>query len=95
MSDQLKSAVYLQVAKAVEAHVKEMDPLLATTPAFVANLVELVYNQIVNLGEDLELFANHAGRTTVNTEDLYMVTRRNSHLTEVLRQAEATIRKKK
>lgn len=63
------------------------------TPAFVANLVELVFNQLVNLGEDLELFANHASRTTIDSRDLYMVTRKNDSLTAALKDLESQLSK--
>lgn len=82
---ELKSAVYLMVAKMVEDQVPAD---VVATPTFIASLVELVYNQIINLGEDLELFAKHAGRSTVRTEDVYMVTRKNDILTKCLKDLE-------
>lgn len=89
MSDvpaELKAAVYLSVAKLVEAHARELG--VATSPSFVASLVELVYNQLVALGEDVELFANHAGRTTVTAADVYMAARKNDVLCAALREHE-------
>lgn len=91
VSAQLKAAVYLSVAKMVEQHTQEMG--IAASPSFVASLVELVYNQLVSLGEDLELFADHAGRSTVNASDMYMVTRKNEVLTAALKEYEAGLRK--
>lgn len=91
VASQLKSTVYLTVAKMVEEqlakHTKNTETVVAT-PIFIASLVDLVYNQIVNLGEDLELFAQHANRSTVKPDDLYMVTRKNDILTKCLKEVE-------
>ncbi|GME79417.1 unnamed protein product [[Candida] boidinii] len=59
---------------------------ITATPKFVAGLAELVYRQAISVGEDLEMFARHAKRKTINVDDLYMVTRRNDILTEVLKE---------
>lgn len=88
IESQLKSAIYLMVSKMVEQDLTNIDKEISATPTFVASLVELVYNQLLNLGEDLELFANHAGRSTIKPADLYMVTRKNDILTNVLREFE-------
>ncbi|CUM63315.1 uncharacterized protein PRCAT00000886001 [Priceomyces carsonii] len=85
VATQLKSAVYLMVAKIVE---EELGENVSSTPSFLASLVELVYNQLINLGEDLELFANHANRSVIRPADLYMVTRKNDILTKALKDYE-------
>ncbi|RCK64077.1 MHF histone-fold complex subunit 1 [Candida viswanathii] len=93
---QLKSAIYLHVAKIVEEKVKDLnqeednsnDNSIIATPTFIAQLVELVYNQLINLGEDLELFCHHAGRDIVEPLDLYMVTRKNPTLQQFLKDIE-------
>lgn len=89
ISTELKSSVYLSVAKMVEQSTKEMN--VSASPSFVASLIELVYNQIILLGEDLEAFSTHAGRDVVNTSDLYMATRRNEALTNALKQVHESI----
>lgn len=89
ISAQLKSLVYLSVAKMVEQQTAELGT--SASPLFVAALVELVYNQMISLGEDLELFANHAGRATVEPADVYMVTRKNEILTKALKELEASL----
>ncbi|KAK6463689.1 kinetochore component CENP-S-domain-containing protein [Scheffersomyces coipomensis] len=95
LSAQLKSSVYLMVAKMVEERLKDLqtpnqndENPISATPTFIATLVELTFNQIINLGEDLELFARHANRTTVKPNDLYMVTRKNDVLTQYLKEIE-------
>lgn len=88
---QLKAAVYLSVAKMVEEHTRNIG--VAASPSFVASLVELVYNQMIGLGEDLELFADHAGRTVIKPADIYMVTRKNEVLTAALKEYEEGLKK--
>lgn len=87
----LKASVYLSVAKMVEEYTAELGT--TATPSYVASLVELVYNQLQTVGEDLELFADHAGRSAVNDSDLYMVTRKNEILTGALKEFEKSIKK--
>ncbi|OBA19094.1 hypothetical protein METBIDRAFT_80036 [Metschnikowia bicuspidata var. bicuspidata NRRL YB-4993] len=94
MSDlptQLKGSVYLGVAKMVEEHCQDLG--ITASPSFVASLVELVYNQILLLGEDLELFAEHAGRSTINTSDMYMITRKNEILATALKEYEKNLKR--
>lgn len=83
---QLKASVYLSVAKMVEEQTGELS--VSASPPFIASLVEIVYNQIVSLGTDLELFADHAGRNVINSSDMYMVTRKNDTLTNALKEYE-------
>lgn len=88
VESQLKSAIYLMVSKMVEQQLPIMGNDISATPTYVASLVELVYNQLINVGEDLEHFANHAGRSTIKPSDMYMVTRKNDTLTRVLKELE-------
>lgn len=83
---QLKASVYLTVAKIVEKRASELS--VSASPSFVASLVEIVYNQMVTLGTDLELFADHAGRNVIKPADMYMVVRKNESLTEALKEFE-------
>lgn len=90
-SEELKASVYLMVAKIVDKKIEELQTVpgseqVVATPTFLAGLVELVYSQLINLGEDLELFANHAGRLVIKAEDLFMITRRNETLTKALKE---------
>lgn len=84
IATRLKASIYLSVAKIVEEHTQQLNT--TASPGFVASLVELVYNQLQTVGEDLELFADHAGRSVVNDSDLYMVTRKNEALTAALKE---------
>ena len=40
---------------------------------------------IENVAQDLESFSRHAGRTTVTTDDVMLITRRNEALGEIMR----------
>jgi centromere protein S len=96
--EELKASVYLMVARIVDDKLQGLQgggsncELVVATPTFLAGLVELVYNQLILCGEDLELFANHGGRNVIKTQDLYMVTRKNDVLTKALKQFEETQR---
>lgn len=57
------------------------------TPHFIGSLSELVWAQIDNAAVDLESFASHAGRSTVKTDDVMLLARRNEGLEEILRKA--------
>ncbi|ODQ67877.1 hypothetical protein NADFUDRAFT_44593, partial [Nadsonia fulvescens var. elongata DSM 6958] len=80
--DRLKAAVWYKVGKIVEQECLELKT--DATPQFIAALTELLFNQIINLGEDLESFSRHAKRKVITTDDLRMVCRRNEGLREVL-----------
>lgn len=45
-----------------------------------ATLTELVVDKVKRTAEDLEAFANHAKRTTITSDDVKLLTRRNSEL---------------
>ena len=45
----------------------------------------MVCAQIENVAQDLENFARHAGRSTVTTEDVLLLCRRNDALREIVR----------
>jgi histone H3/H4 len=81
VASQLKAKLWYTVSRMVEE-----EGVVPVTPKFVAALVELVYTQTLQLGEDLELFARHAGRKTVTPADVLMVARRNEDLASILRE---------
>ncbi|KAI5839947.1 kinetochore component CENP-S-domain-containing protein, partial [Morchella snyderi] len=79
----LKSALWFTIGKIVDAECVTLK--VNATPQFIAALTELVWAQLENVGRDLESFAKHAGRTTVNTDDVLLLARRNDGLEELLR----------
>lgn len=86
---ELKTSIFLMVSRIIDGEANKLN--VNVTPMFTASLVELVYNQLLNLGEDLELFANHAGRSTIKPQDVYMVVRKNDVLSGVLKEFEKEI----
>lgn len=50
------------------------------TKEFIATLTETAFKECEALSTDLELFAKHAKRTTVNTDDVKLYCRRNPDL---------------
>ena len=51
---------------------------------FIGALSELVWSQIENVAQDLEAFAKHSGRTTINSKDVVLLGRRNEGLKDLL-----------
>jgi centromere protein S len=45
----------------------------------------LILLSIENVAQDLESFSRHAGRTTVTTDDVLLITRRNEALHGIMR----------
>lgn len=70
----------------VEAQVKKELPYGTTySPKFINALVELTFNQLIELGGDLEAFARHAGREIITLDDFMLRLRKNSELQNYLR----------
>ena len=57
------------------AEAERTEPGLVVDTAAVAVAAELVLEKIVRTAQDLEAFANHAKRTTINTEDVKLLVR--------------------
>ncbi|CAH9104767.1 unnamed protein product [Cuscuta europaea] len=51
----------------------------------VACIADIAFKYTEQLAKDLELFAQHAGRKSVNMEDVILSTHRNKHLAATLR----------
>ncbi|BGP28927.1 hypothetical protein JCM10296v2_000663 [Rhodotorula toruloides] len=78
----LKAAVWYTVTKIAQE--EELSLPFAASEHFVATLAEVVFQQALSLGKDLERFANHAGRLTINVDDVKLAARRNEPLYETL-----------
>lgn len=86
--EKLKAALWYAVGQTVDAVAIAQD--FNATPHFIGGLSEMVWAQIENVARDLEAFANHAGRSTINATDVVLLARRNEGLEEILKaQAEA------
>ncbi|BGP12741.1 hypothetical protein JCM10213v2_000658 [Rhodosporidiobolus nylandii] len=64
----LKSAVWYTVTKIAQE--EELSLPFAASEHFVASLSEIVFQQALSLGKDLERFSKHAGRMTINVDDV-------------------------
>uniref|UniRef100_A0A803LCE5 Centromere protein S n=2 Tax=Chenopodium quinoa TaxID=63459 RepID=A0A803LCE5_CHEQI len=58
---------------------------MQASESIVACISNLAFNYAEHLAKDLELFAHHAGRKLVNTEDVILAAHRNENLSLSLR----------
>ncbi|KAL2010965.1 hypothetical protein VTN00DRAFT_3683 [Thermoascus crustaceus] len=79
----LKSALWLSIGKIVDEETIKLG--VNATPQFIGALTEMVWAQIETVSQDLEAFAKHAGRSTINVSDVMLLTRRNEGLESILR----------
>ncbi|KAK5455826.1 MHF histone-fold complex component [Exophiala xenobiotica] len=82
LQKKLRSALWFQIGKIVDE--ESINLGVNATPQFIGSLMELVWAQIGNAAIDLESFAKHAGRTTIRTDDVMLLTRRNEGLETIL-----------
>ncbi|KAM5342591.1 hypothetical protein ACJ41O_013557 [Fusarium nematophilum] len=82
--DRLKAALWYAVGKIVDEECLRRNR--NATPQFIGALTELVWNQIENVATDLESFSNHAGRTTVTTDDVLLLARKNPDLHQIMKE---------
>ncbi|KKK25197.1 hypothetical protein P175DRAFT_0530286 [Aspergillus ochraceoroseus IBT 24754] len=83
LEERLKSALWLSIGKIVDEETIKLG--INATPQFIGALTELVWVQIETASQDLEAFAKHAGRSTINVSDVMMLARRNEGLESILR----------
>ncbi|KAJ0054024.1 hypothetical protein Pint_01282 [Pistacia integerrima] len=58
---------------------------LEISEPIIAYIADFAFKYTEQLAKDLELFAQHAGRKSVNTEDVILSAHRNDHLASLLR----------
>jgi len=83
LDERLKSALWLSIGKIVDDETLKLG--VDATPQFIGALTEMVWAQIETVGQDLEAFAKHAGRSTINVSDVMLLARRNEGLESILR----------
>ncbi|BDD62381.1 hypothetical protein MPDQ_001395 [Monascus purpureus] len=83
LSERFKSALWLYIGKIVDEETIKLG--VNTTPQFIGALTEMVWAQIETVSHDLEAFARHAGRSTINVSDVMLLARRNEGLESILR----------
>lgn len=90
--EKLKAALWYSVGQTVDSVALRQN--LNATPHFIGGLSELVWAQIENVAQDLEAFAKHDGRQTINTKDVLLLGRRNDGLKELLESEARKVREK-
>ncbi|KAI9792933.1 MAG: hypothetical protein M1816_001255 [Peltula sp. TS41687] len=83
LQERLKSTLWFSIGKMVDEESLRLG--VNATPQFIAALTEMVWAQIENVSQDLESFAQHAGRKTISTGDVLLLARRNEGLEKLLR----------
>ncbi|KAG4431137.1 hypothetical protein IFR05_013374 [Cadophora sp. M221] len=81
--EKLKASLWFSIGKLVD----EEAALLNTTatPQFIGAMSEMVWAQLETAAIDLEAFSRHAGRTTITTDDVLLMTRKNDALQGMMR----------
>ncbi|KAK3308801.1 kinetochore component CENP-S-domain-containing protein [Chaetomium strumarium] len=83
MRERLKAALWFAIGKMVDE--ESLQRNRNATPQFIAALTDMVWHQIENVATDLESFSRHAGRTTVTTDDVLLLARRNQDLYSIIK----------
>ncbi|KAH6987454.1 kinetochore component CENP-S-domain-containing protein [Ilyonectria robusta] len=82
--ERLKAALWYAIGQMVDE--ESLKRNRNATPQFIGALTELVWTQIENVGTDLESFSNHAGRSTVTTDDVLLLARKNPDLHQIMKE---------
>ncbi|TDZ19443.1 Centromere protein S [Colletotrichum sidae] len=80
--ERLKAALWFAVGKMVDE--ESIKQNCNATPQFIGALTEMVWSQIESTAMDLENFSRHARRTTVQTEDVLLLARKNPDLLDLV-----------
>ncbi|KAK4103966.1 hypothetical protein N658DRAFT_493444 [Parathielavia hyrcaniae] len=83
--ERLKAALWFSIGKMVDQ--ESLQRNRNATPQFIGALTDMVWHQIENIATDLESFSQHAGRTTVTTDDVLLLARHNQDLYSVIKDA--------
>ncbi|KAF2173069.1 hypothetical protein M409DRAFT_17018 [Zasmidium cellare ATCC 36951] len=91
--ERLKAALWHSIGKTVDAIALENN--INATPQFIGSLTELVHAKITTAATDLEAFAKHADRSTINSKDVMLLARNNEGLEDILKEKADAVRKSK
>ncbi|KAK4203889.1 kinetochore component CENP-S-domain-containing protein [Triangularia verruculosa] len=83
LRERLKAALWFSIGKIVDE--ESIRRNRNATPQFIGALADLVWDQIGNVATDLESFSRHANRTTVTTDDVLLLARRNQDLHSIIK----------
>ncbi|CAK7240225.1 MAG: MHF histone-fold complex component [Sporothrix thermara] len=81
---ELKSALWSAVSDLVDQ--ESIKQNRNATPQFIGALTDMVWTQIESVAVDLESFSRHAGRSTITTDDVLLLARRNEDLHDILKE---------
>lgn len=81
--ERLKSALWYAIGQIVDE--ESLKRSRNATPQYIGALTEMVWTQLENVAVDLETFCNHAGRTTVTTDDVLLLARKNPELHQIMK----------
>ncbi|KAH8195700.1 hypothetical protein TruAng_010131 [Truncatella angustata] len=81
--ERLKAAIWFAVGKIADE--ESLRRNRNVTPQFIGALMEMVWLQIESVAMDLESFSRHAGRSTITTDDVLLLARRNSDLHGIIK----------
>lgn len=90
--EKLKAALWYAMGQTVDSVAVAQD--INATPQCIGGLSEMVWNQVQTVAQDLEAFAKHGGRNTINSKDVLLLGRRNEGLAEVLKHHAKTVTSK-
>ncbi|XP_006885826.1 PREDICTED: centromere protein S [Elephantulus edwardii] len=74
----LKAAVHYTVGRLCEEVASDKE--IQFSKQTIAAISELTFRQCENFAKDLEMFARHAKRSTINTDDVKLLARRSNSL---------------
>ncbi|KAJ0988735.1 hypothetical protein J5N97_007091 [Dioscorea zingiberensis] len=83
MAELLKDRFRLSVITIAESEAKKQSMEVSET--VVACIADLAFKLTEQLAKDVEMFSQHAGRKSVNMEDVILSAHRNAHLMTLLR----------
>lgn len=88
-TEKLKAALWYAVGQTVDSITLKED--LNATPHFIGGLTEMIWAQIDSVAHDLEAFAKHAGRSTINSKDVVLLGRQTRDLEKMLKDEASTV----
>ncbi|XP_057365779.1 centromere protein S-like [Daphnia carinata] len=78
----LKASIHFTVGKMCEE--QEIKTQISFDKNVIATISEILWQKIKLISQDLEAFAKHGKRTTINLDDVKLLVRRNEDLKAIL-----------
>ncbi|XP_064642279.1 centromere protein S-like [Lineus longissimus] len=80
LQQRLRAAVFYTVGRICEEHSTRMNTTF--TKSFIATVAETTFRQLQSMSLDLEAFAKHAKRSTIQPDDVLLLVRKSQRLYE-------------